>query len=53
MAQADVVWLDRYAGLTPYRISTLLSGSYLTVDLRYYFHEDPDKARLRKSRKSR
>ncbi|MEO5585262.1 MAG: hypothetical protein ABIQ75_07395 [Flavobacteriales bacterium] len=53
MAQADVTWLDRYAGLRPYRMSALLSGSYLTVDLRYYFHEDPDKARVRKSRKGR
>lgn len=25
-----------------------VSGSYLTVDLRYYFHEDPDKRRLRR-----
>lgn len=39
MAKADVTWLDRYTGLTPYRMSTFLSGSYLTVDLRYYFHE--------------
>lgn len=50
MAQADVTWLDRYAGYRPYKMSALLSGSYLTADLRYYFHEDPDKARLRKSR---
>lgn len=25
-----------------------VAGSYLTVDLRYYFHEDPDRRRLRK-----
>lgn len=53
MAKADVTWLDRYTGYTPYRLSTYLSGSYLTVDLRYYFHEDPDKARVRRSRKGR
>ena len=50
MAQADVTWLDRYAGYRPYKMSTLLSGSYLTLDLRYYFHEDPDKTKVRKSR---
>ncbi|HMN04097.1 MAG TPA: hypothetical protein PKD45_00045 [Flavobacteriales bacterium] len=50
MAQADATWLDRYAGYKPYRMITRLSGSYLTVDLRYFFHEDPDKARLRKAR---
>ena len=27
----------------PYSLSTMLDGSYLTVDLRYYFHEDPDR----------
>lgn len=50
MAQADISWADPYQGYRPYRISTLLSGSYLTLDLRYYFHEDPDKAKLRKAR---
>lgn len=25
----------------PYTMGTLLDGSYLTVDLRYYFHEEP------------
>ena len=53
MAKADVTWLDRYTGLTPYRMSTFLSGSYLTVDLRYYFHGDPDKVKVRKSRRRR
>lgn len=27
-----------------------LAGSYLTVDLRYYFHEDPDRRRLRRGK---
>lgn len=26
----------------PYTLSTILDGSYLTVDLRYYFHEEPE-----------
>ncbi len=26
-----------------------VAGSYLTLDLRYYFHEDPDKRRLRRN----
>lgn len=53
MAKADVTWVDRYAGYKPYPMSTYLSGSYLTLDLRYYFHEDPDKARVRRSRRGR
>lgn len=46
MAQADVTWFDR--NFRPYRMTQLLDGSYLTVDLRYFFHEDPAKARKRK-----
>lgn len=53
MAQADVTWVDRYKGYKPYKMTAWLSGSYLTVDLRYFFHEDPDKARVRKARKGR
>lgn len=50
MAQADATWLDRYASYRPYRMSANLSGSYLTLDVRYFFHEDPDKARQRQAR---
>lgn len=50
MAQADATWLDRYAGFKPYKMTTRLSGSYLTVDLRYFFHEDPAKARVRRAK---
>jgi hypothetical protein len=50
MAQADIRWTDPYQGYFAYGMSTLLSGSYLTLDLRYFFHEDPDKARLRRAR---
>ncbi|MBK8497468.1 MAG: hypothetical protein IPL52_01300 [Flavobacteriales bacterium] len=51
MALADLTW--KYFGPPAAKTSTVrttLSGSYLTVDLRYYFHEDPDKALLRKQR---
>lgn len=51
MALADLTW--KYYGPPATRTTTLrtaLTGSYLTVDLRYYFHEDPDRARLRKQR---
>ena len=51
MAQADLTWT--YFGPPAVRRTTVrtnLSGSYLTVDLRYYFHEDPDRNRLRKQR---
>ena len=50
MVQADATWLDRFAGYKPYKMITRLSGSYLTVDLRYFFHEAPDKERLRRQR---
>lgn len=49
MAQADVSWLDRYKGFQPHKMIALLNGSYLTLDLRYFFHEDPDKARRRQA----
>ncbi len=32
----------------PYYMRTVLDGSYLTLDLRYYFHEDAEGARMRK-----
>lgn len=50
MAQADATWLDRYASFRPYKMITQLSGSYLTVDFRYFFHENPDKTRLRREK---
>lgn len=48
MAQADATWFS--SNFVPYRSSQLLDGSYLTLDLRYFFHEDPDKAALRRNR---
>ena len=34
-------------------MQTTLSGSYLTIDLRYFFHEDPIKKKTRKDRKKK
>lgn len=34
----------------PYRMQAELQGTYLTVDLRYYFHEDPDRVKARRKR---
>lgn len=49
MSQADVTWFDRR--FVPYRTTEFLDGTYLTLDLRYFFHEDPDKVRLRRARR--
>ena len=35
-----------------YDMAAPLNGGYFTVDLRYYFHEDPDRGKLRKGRKT-
>lgn len=47
MATADLTY---YApgSFFPYPMRTVLDGSYLTADLRYYFHEDPDKRQRRR-----
>jgi hypothetical protein len=34
----------------PTRINYALSGSYLTLDFRYFFHEDPDRKRMLKNK---
>ncbi|HRD51273.1 MAG TPA: hypothetical protein PKY96_01360 [Flavobacteriales bacterium] len=54
LAQADATWT--YFGppaVQRFTTRMALSGTYLTIDLRYYFHEDPDKARLRRERQRR
>lgn len=51
MAVADLTYYDRAAGFFPYTMRGELNGSYITVDLRYYFHEDPE--RVRKKTKSK
>jgi len=48
MAQAELTYYGR--DFFPYPIRQDLSGSYRTVDLRYYFHEDPDRTRIRRGR---
>jgi hypothetical protein len=35
----------------PYMMRTELDGGYLTLDLRYYFHEDPDRTRVRRKQR--
>ncbi|WKZ67798.1 MAG: hypothetical protein QY325_07665 [Flavobacteriales bacterium] len=51
MALADFTW--SYFGppaIRRFNAQAGLSGTYLTMDLRYYFHEDPDRRRLRRER---
>lgn len=43
MATADLTWYD--ARYLPTVMRTTLDGSYLTLDLRYFFHEAPDRQR--------
>ena len=45
MAVAELTYLG--PNFFPYPMRTALDGSYLTLDLRYYFHEDPE-ARLKR-----
>ncbi len=44
MAVADMTYYG--PSFYPYTTRTSLDGSYLTVDIRYYFHENPNKVRL-------
>lgn len=37
-----------YLNTNPTRLEYPLSGSYLTVDLRYFFHEDPERKKKKK-----
>lgn len=39
LAVAEVTWYDRNA--LPYTMKAGIGGSYLTLDLRYFFHGDP------------
>lgn len=45
MAVADLTWYD--TNYLPTVVRTSLDGSYLTLDVRYFFHEAPDKSRAR------
>jgi hypothetical protein len=42
---ADLTWYD--TNYLPSVVRTSLDGSYLTLDVRYFFHEAPDKSRAR------
>lgn len=48
MAITEFTWST--PTMLPYSVRSALNGSYLTLDLRYFFHESPDKVRLRKDR---
>jgi hypothetical protein len=51
LAQAELRWYDsaRHESL----IKGALAGSYLTVDLRYFFHTDPERPRAKKAKRQR
>ena len=46
MAFADLTYYG--PSFFPYPMRTALDGSYLTMDLRYYFHEDPEKRKTKR-----
>ena len=46
IAVADLTYYGQ--NFFPYTMRGTLDGSYLTLDLRYYFHEDPDRMRTRR-----
>lgn len=48
MAVADLTYWDVNRSYFPYRMRSALNGSYVTADLRYYFHEDPTRVRQRR-----
>ena len=47
IARGELTWYDRLNFGTT--ISGGIPGSYLTVDLRYFFHNDPNKERRLKN----
>lgn len=49
MATAELTYYDVARNFFPYPMRGALNGSYLTMDLRYYFHEDPERVRRKKS----
>jgi hypothetical protein len=50
MATVDLTYASSANNFFPYVMRTDLEGGYLTVDLRYYFHEDPERHRRRRPR---
>ncbi|MBL0046353.1 MAG: hypothetical protein IPP33_18775 [Flavobacteriales bacterium] len=51
MGQAEVRWYDR--GFSETLIKGGIGGSYLTVDLRYFFHSDPDRVPRKRTKKKK
>ncbi len=51
MAMAELAYFD--ANSVGHAVVTGLSGSYLTMDLRYFFHEDPQRRAERRKRKGK
>jgi hypothetical protein len=49
MAFADLTYYG--PSFFPYTMRTPLDGGYLTLDLRYYFHEDPEKRKVKRKAK--
>lgn len=45
MAIGDLTYWDVRQNFLPYPMRGALNGGYLTADLRYYFHEDPERIR--------
>jgi hypothetical protein len=50
MATAELTYYDVDQSFFPYPMRGALNGSYLTVDLRYYFHEDPERMRTKRKK---
>ncbi len=51
MATVELTYFDLDGrSVVPYAMRSGLNGSYLTVDLRYYFHEDPERINKRKKK---
>lgn len=51
MATAQLSYYDVDRSFLEYPMRGLLNGSYLTGDIRYYFHEDPEFRKKRKEKK--
>ncbi|UTW60689.1 hypothetical protein KFE98_11565 [bacterium SCSIO 12741] len=51
IAEYDYNRLDTASVVTPMYLTT--NGNYLTLDFRYFFHEDPEKKQLRKDKSRR
>lgn len=48
MVTADLTYASSANNFFPYVMRTALDGGYLTLDLRYYFHEDPQRVQRKR-----